>query len=253
MSANVRLNTPSIPPVTKHLIIINAILWFASMLLGSRGIVDLTNYLGLHFWKGSDFHIHQLFTYMFMHDTSSWSTGSMHILFNMFTLWMFGSLLERVMGMKRYLFFYLVCGVGAGLVQELVWQFSWQGLAIDNLVMQGVSVQQATFSVKNGLIPNIGDFYNMLVTVGASGAVFGVLLAFAMMFPNAKLFIMLIPIPVKAKYAVIGFVLFELFFGVSGIMDNVAHFAHLGGMLFALILILYWKKTGAFNNYYDGI
>ncbi len=245
MSANIRWNVPSVPPVTKHLIIINAILWLATMLLGSRGIVDLTHYLGLHFWNGTDFHFYQFFTYMFMHD----SNGFAHIFFNMFSLWMFGSLLEKVMGMKRFIFFYVVCGLGAGLIQELVWQFSWQSILAD---INNVSTSVINNAIITGEIDNefLNMFYNGLITVGASGAIFGILLAFAMIFPNIPLYIMFIPIPVKAKYAVIGFAVIELFFGVSGAMDNVAHFAHLGGMLFGLILILYWKKKGLFNNYY---
>lgn len=251
MSTNFRWNTPSIPIATKNIIIINSILWLATLLLGQRGIVDLNKYLALHFWLAEDFHIHQFVTYMFMHDSSGFSTGIWHILFNMFTLWMFGSLLERVMGVKRFLIFYFVCGIGAGIVQEVVWQLSWQGLAIDDLVRQGINVQQATSSVKNGLVSNIGEFYNLLMTVGASGAVFGILLAFAVLFPNIPIYIMLIPIPVKAKWAVIGFALFELFFGVAGINSSVAHFAHLGGMLFAAILLFYWKKKGVFNRYHE--
>jgi membrane associated rhomboid family serine protease len=245
MSANIRWNVPSVPPVTMHLIIINAILWLATMLLGSRGIVDLTHYLGLHFWKGTDFHFYQFFTYMFMHD----SNGFAHIFFNMFSLWMFGSLLEKVMGMKRFIFFYVVCGLGAGLIQELVWQFSWQSILAD---INNVSTSVINNAISTGEIDNefLNMFYNGLITVGASGAIFGILLAFAMIFPNIPLYIMFIPIPLKAKYAVIGFAVIELFFGVSGAMDNVAHFAHLGGMLFGLILILYWKKKGLFNNYY---
>ena len=252
MSANFRLNSSSGTSVTLHLIIINVILWLATMLLGTRGVVDLTDYLGLHFWKGSDFHFYQLFTYMFMHDSSSWNNGIMHIFFNMFTLWVFGRILEKVMGNKRFIFFYLVCGVGAGLVQEVVWQFSWQSIlaSINNTTADVINQAIVSGEINSGFI---NQFSNNLITVGASGAVFGILLAFAMLFPNAKLYIMFIPIPVKAKWAVLGYGLMELFFGVSHTMGNVAHYAHLGGMLFGLILILYWKKKGIFNNNYVGI
>lgn len=252
MSANFRLNSSSGTSLTLHLIIINVILWLATMLLGMRGVVDLTDYLGLHFWKGSDFHFYQLFTYMFMHDSSSWNNGLMHIFFNMFTLWVFGRILEKVMGNKRFILFYLVCGVGAGLVQEVVWQFSWQSIlaSIYNTTTDVINQAIVSGQIDNGFI---NQFSNNLITVGASGAVFGILLAFAMLFPNAKLYIMFIPIPVKAKWAVLGYGLMELFFGVSNTMGNVAHYAHLGGMLFGLILILYWKKKGTLNNYYVGI
>ncbi len=242
MSANIRWNAPSMPPVTKHLIIINAILWIATMLLKSRGI-NLVEYLGLHFWKASDFHIYQFLTYMFMHDDSNFSNGFMHIFFNMFALFMFGTLLEKVMGMKRYIMFYVVCGLGAGLAQEVVWQFT-DGSITEDFVRfvdeQGTVVDTVTRK----------EFFNMLITVGASGAVFGILLGFAMLFPNIPLYIMFIPVPVKAKWAVLGYALLELFFGVSGVMGSVAHFAHLGGMLFGFILLYYWKKKGLFNNYY---
>ncbi len=248
MSANIRWNAPSIPAVTKHLIIINAILWVATMMLKSRGI-DLDQYLGLHFWKGSDFHIHQFFTYMFMHDSSSFSNGLMHIFFNMFTLYMFGTLLEKVMGWKRYILFYVVCGLGAGLVQEVVWQFTWPNILAD---INNVSTSVINDAINTGDIDKgfLNEYYNNLITVGASGAVFGILLAFAMLFPNIPLYIMFIPIPVKAKWAVIGFAVVELFFGVSGVMSSVAHFAHLGGMLFGLILLFYWRKKGIFNNHH---
>ena len=186
---------------------------------------------------------------MFMHDASSFNSGIMHIFFNMFSLWMFGSLLEKVMGMKRYILFYLVCGLGAGLVQELVWQFSWQGILGDIYKVSATVINDA---ISTGDINKefLNLFYNNLITVGASGAVFGILLAFAMLFPNAKLFIMFIPVPVKAKWAVLGYGLLELFFGVSGTIDKVAHFAHLGGMLFGFILLLFWKRKGLFNNYH---
>lgn len=244
MSAKIRWNAPSIPPVTKHLIIINAILWLATILLKSRGI-NLTQYLGLHFWKGSDFHFYQLLAYMFMHDDSSF----MHIFFNMFALFMFGTLIEKVMGMKRFIIFYLVCGIGAGLVQELVWEFTYTSIpCTDDGGETYYSLQH--FLNKGEPISAFNDVFNALITVGASGAVFGILLAFAMLFPNIPLYIMFIPIPVKAKWAILGYGLLELFFGVSGVMDSIAHFAHLGGMLFGLILILYWKKKGLFRNFY---
>ena len=239
MSTNFRWNTPSIPIATKNIIIINSILWLATLLLGQRGIVDLNKYLALHFWLAEDFHIHQFVTYMFMHDSSGFSTGIWHILFNMFTLWMFGSLLERVMGVKRFLIFYFVCGIGAGIVQEVVWHLTIGDLSAYTGVNTGSEI-----------IP-VNQFYNLLMTVGASGAVFGILLAFAVLFPNIPIYIMLIPIPVKAKWAVIGFALFELFFGVAGINSSVAHFAHLGGMLFAAILLFYWKKKGVFDRYHE--
>jgi hypothetical protein len=143
-----------------------------------------------------------------------------HLFFNMFALFMFGATLENYWGQKRYLTYYLVTGIGAGLIQILV------------LLLQGVT--------------------SPIPTIGASGAVFGLLLAFGMLFPNTPLYLMFIPIPIKAKYMVLGYGLIELFFGVAGFrMDNVAHFAHLGGMLFGIVLILYWRKKDM-NNYWSG-
>ena len=128
-------------------------------------------------------------------------------------------------------------------MQELVWQFSWESVLAS---INNVSTETITKAISSGEIDGefLSKFYNNLITVGASGAVFGILLAFAMLFPNIPLYIMFIPIPIKAKWAVLGYGLFELFFGVTGAMDHVAHFAHLGGMLFGFILLMYWKSKG---------
>lgn len=249
MQNNNRSLWASIMPVTKHLLIINLVVWLATMVLRQRGIIELNDWLGLHFWKGSEFNVFQLLTYMFMHADFS------HIFFNMFSLWMFGSLLERALGSKRYLFYYISCGLGAALVQELVWQFSWQsilqsfvaggtGMSVDDII-NGVNAGHADFTMN--------DFYNSLVTIGASGAVFGLLLAFGVIFPNIPLYLFFIPIPIKAKWMVIGYGIIELFFGVTHTMSGVAHYAHLGGMLAGIIMILYWKHNGTLmrgNGFY---
>ena len=210
-----------LPPVVKHLLIINALLFLASFTL-NRFNIDLSKYLGLHFFLASDFRPYQLITYMFMHANFE------HIFFNMFALWMFGNTLENIWGSKRFLLFFMVCGLGAGLCQEVV-QFidfqlrtDWKGLAI--------------------LDDGMRDVLNTWNTVGASGAVYGLLLAFGMLFPNSRIYLYFL-FPIKAKWFVIGYAVIEL---VSGFFSsgNVAHFAHLGGMLFGLILILIWKKKG---------
>jgi len=210
-----------LPPVVKHLLIINAILFLATFTL-NRFNIDLSDYLGLHFFMAKDFMPYQLFTYMFMHANFE------HIFFNMFALWMFGNTLENIWGSKRFLLFYIICGLGAAVSQEVV-QFidfemrtDWQGLAILNDGMREV--------------------LNTWNTVGASGAVYGLLLAFGMLFPNSRIYLYFL-FPIKAKWFVIGYAVIELLSGffTSG---NVAHFAHLGGMLFGLILILIWKKKG---------
>ena len=221
----------SIPPVTKNLIIINFLIWLATFVLGNRFDFDLTKYLGLHYITAPDFNAAQFITYMFMHDPTSIS----HVFFNMFSVFIFGRTLEMVWGSKRFLFYYFTTGIGAGIIQELVW---WLSVAGQTYV--------AAETIHGTMVNVPVEMYTaMFNTVGASGAVFGILLAFGMLFPNAELFLMFIPIPIKAKYFVAFYGIVELFFGVAGAAgDNVAHFAHLGGMLFGLILILYWRKKG---------
>lgn len=222
----------NLPTVTKNLLIIN-VLCFLGMFVAERYGIDINHLLGLHFFLASDFNIGQLVSYMFMHANFS------HIFFNMFALWMFGRVLEQVWGPKRFLTYYIVCGIGAGLIQELVWG------------MEYVFVWSNFASVDTGVgIISMKGFLNELTTVGASGAVYGILLAFGMLFPNSQMFVFPIPMPIKAKYFVIGYAVLELFLGLGG-SDGVAHFAHLGGMLFGLILILYWrKKNGGGKIYY---
>ena len=219
------------PPVTQNLIIINALCWLASLVL-SRFKVDLIDLAGLHFPGTHSFQWFQPITYMFLHDTHSFA----HIFFNMFAVFMFGRSIEATWGPRRYLIFYLVSGIGAALVQEAVWYFQIQAVAAN----YGFSVMQMV-----AMNPSA----NQLVTIGASGAVFGVLLAFGMLFPDVPLYVMFVPIPIKAKYFVIFYGLVELFMGVANFRgDNVAHFAHLGGMLFGLLMILYWRKKDRSNG-----
>lgn len=250
MQYNKRSLWASIMPVTKHLLAINVIVWLATIVFQRTGFIDLERWLALHFWQGSDFNIAQLFTYMFMHDT----VRIEHIFVNMFSLWMFGSLLERTLGAKRYLFYYISCGLGAALVQELVWQFTWQDILSSHVTGPAVeSVNDLINAINNGQASfTMNEFFNGLITVGASGAVFGLLLAFGMLFPNMPLYIIPIPIPIKAKWMVLGYGALELYFGLSGTMDHVAHFAHLGGLLAGVFIILYWKHNGTLtrNGYY---
>ncbi len=214
----------NLPPVTKNLIIINALLFFATFALQRVGI-DLTNLLGLHFFLAPQFKLHQLFTYMFMHG------GFEHILFNMFAVWMFGRVLEQVWGSKRFLIFYIVCGVGAGLCQEVAQYASY--------LMDGLNRYEMV-NTSTGLI-SMSDYLNLWTTVGASGAIYGILLAFGMTFPNQPIYIYFL-FPIRAKYFVAIYAALELLLGLAQTGDGVAHFAHLGGMLFGLLLILYWRK-----------
>lgn len=236
----------ALPPVTLNLIIINVLVWLAQVVFLRQGI-DLTRFLGLHYIESQGFMLHQVITYMFLHDTGSF----MHVFSNMFAVFMFGRTIEYVWGSKRFLTYYMVTGVGAGLIQLLVAFIRIQALkkgmnteAIEEVFSQGYGVLQQNMNYVNDLQGALNITLNS-VTVGASGAVFGILLAFGMMFPNAELFIIPIPFPIKAKYFVIGYGFFELVFGVKNFAwDNVAHFAHLGGMLFGIFMILYWKKKG---------
>lgn len=229
----------SIPPITKNLIIVNALFWFASIALP----FDLNKYLGLYYFSSKEFNPAQFISYMFMHGSFS------HVFFNMFAVFMFGRTLEMVWGAKRYLIFYVITGLGAALTQELVCAVRIHQVvsqvpleAFDIIKNEGRALLEQG---KNYADPAMGEL-NLLFntpTVGASGAVFGLLLAFGMLFPNAEIFVMFIPIPVKAKYFVILYGIVELYFGIANYSgDNVAHFAHLGGMLFGFFLIRYWRK-----------
>jgi membrane associated rhomboid family serine protease len=230
-------------------------LWLVEFIFPGFAERTLLPRLGLHYIGSDLFNPAQLFTYMFLHDPS----GITHIFFNMFSLWMFGRILERVWGGKRYLLFYLVCGVGAAFAQEAVWAMTWrheyiQGIAALNGLtydhMQQI-VDQATAAGDSGFLAGMADMKSRMMTVGASGAIFGLLLGFAFVFPNMPLYLFFIPVPIKARYMVIGYAVLEFFFGVQG-GGTIAHFAHLGGMLFGLAMMLYWKKKGTLhgNGYY---
>ena len=214
-----------LPPVVKNLLIINVLLYLATFTM-NRFHIDLTDYLGLHFFLASDFKPYQLITYMFMHGNFE------HLFFNMFALWMFGNTLENIWGSKRFLLFYMVCGIGAGLCQEVV-----QYIQYATTLAQYDSV-----NLGGGQVISMASYLNLMNTVGASGAIYGLLLAFGMMFPNSMIYLYFF-VPIKAKWFVIGYAVIELVSGFFG-GGNVAHFAHLGGMLFGLILILVWKKKG---------
>lgn len=241
----------SIPPATKNLILINLAIWLAEIIFPAVKSALLTH-TALHFWGGSDFNPIQLMTYMFMHDTGS----IYHILFNMFTLWMFGRILEQVWGTKRFLFYYMFCGVGAALVQEVVWQLVWlqeyaQAIAPQNGLTTAHMEEVIRSAIADGdvnFLQGTAAFKNLFITVGASGAIFGLLLGFAFTFPDMPLYLFFIPVPIKAKYMVIGYGVLEFFLGVAGAQSTVAHFAHLGGLLFGLILLLWWRYSGTLKR-----
>lgn len=244
-----RNNTPAwlyaIPPVTRNLLIINILIWVMEFIPGFQSMV--LKRLALHFWSAPDFNPAQLLTYCFIHEPKT----ILHIGFNMFTLWMFGRFMEEVWGSKRFLIFYFVCALGAALVQEVVWQLSWmQELA----ALNGMTVTQFEEAVRqqNALDPTVVNqvyhqFWNNMICIGASGAIFGILLGFAFVFPNMSMYLFFIPVPIKAKYMVLGYAVLEFFLGIGG-GGTVAHFAHLGGMLFALPMLLYWWKKGTLRG-----
>lgn len=213
----------NIPKITKNLLIINVIIWVASWIMHKTGNPLLMDWFALHFPTGSEdshFHIWQLFTYMFLHD----DTSIMHIFFNMWSLLLFGCTLERTWGSAKYLLFYVVCGVGAALCELGV---NWIQFAGDMAHYEPNSVRMA---------------YDMFTTVGASGAIYGLLLGFGMLYPDTQFMLIFPPIPLKAKWMVIIFGAMEIVLSIVG-TGNVAHVAHLGGMLFGLVLILVWKKN----------
>ncbi len=232
-----------LPPVVKNLLIINILMYIITLVIGDKLGVDLVDLLGLHYFTSELFKPHQLVTYMFMHG------GFDHVFFNMFALWMFGNMLENIWGSKRFLIYYLITGVGAGLIQLGVNYLTLQSLyeQISPVLLEEVKNNGLNFlQTGRNFIDPIAAQVNMITnisTVGASGSVFGVLLAFGMLFPNTQILIYFL-FPIKAKYFVILYGAMELFLGIANNPgDNVAHFAHLGGMLFGFILIKYWNKN----------
>ena len=216
----------ALPPITKNLLVMNILTYLAVNVLQLRGI-DLTEMGGLHFFLARDFHLFQLVTYMFLH------ANFMHILSNMFGLWMFGVVIENVWGAKKFLFYYIVTGIGAGIVQEIV-QYA-------NYYFTGLAAY-STVSLGGDTVIPMADYLNMWTTIGASGAIYAVLLAFGMTFPNERIFMIPIPVPIKAKWFVTGYVVIELLLAHNSQGDGVAHYAHLGGMLFGYLMIRYWNR-----------
>lgn len=240
----------SIPPVTKNLIIINIVVWAVEAIFHNFA-PTIVRVLGLHLLTASYFNPIQLITYLFVHAPSNpW-----HLLFNMFALWMFGSILERVWGSKRYFMFYFVCGIGAAVIQEVVWLSTWYHEYVSSLAKLNMISYDHMKEVLNELIAsgdkswsaNMAAFKNSMVTIGASGAVYGLLLGYAFVFPNQPMYFFFIPIPIKAKYMMIGYGVIEFFLGFRA-SDTIAHFAHLGGMLFGILILLYWRKRGTLRG-----
>jgi len=266
-----------LPPVVKNLLIVNGLFFLATYSLGTAFNLDLRETLGLHFFKSDAFRPYQFVTYMFIHNDFQ------HILYNMFALWMFGYLLENVWGPKRFLTYYMLTGIGAAVVQTFMiwWSFSSiesavaiysQAPAVDSFIalvrhhfpqyydgngtIRTFITAWAASPKDPGMASQSVDFLHQLIklrmdvsTIGASGAVYGILLAFGMMFPNMLVYIYFL-FPIRAKWLVLIYGGIEVFSGISdNPSDNVAHFAHLGGMIFGVILILYWRKRAG-GNYF---
>ena len=279
-----------LPTVVKNLLIINVLMVFAQYVLGKMGI-DLADYLGLHYWRSEHFKFWQLFTHMFMHGSyHDVNLTIMHLFSNMFALWMFGSTLENLWGPKKFIIFYIICGLGAALCHlavlgyqyetinsafhfyqqnptfdqydlflkknvpypprtqgalnlwklDAIWQQDPSSLALSNLSKNEIYKYLYGYTDFTSNVHVEGLFDE--ATVGASGAVFGILFAFGYLFPNTLLYLYFL-VPIKAKWIIGAYAIFELYAGVRNTAgDNVAHFAHLGGMLFAFILLKIWNK-----------
>lgn len=225
----------NIPPITRNLLMINIIVFMVQQVIARSYGDVLTELLGLHFMLASDFRWYQLFTYMFLH--GSW----MHVLMNMFSLWMFGRIIEHTMGAQRFLTYYLITGVGAALSQEL-WQLGEYYFTSLHLY-DGINA--------NGVLMGMGQYLNSWVTIGASGACYGVLLAYGMLFPNERIMLLIPPIPMRAKYFVLFYAAIELYssFASDG---NVAHFAHLGGMFFGWLYFRHWRRRQQCSSTFAG-
>ncbi|MES2430327.1 MAG: rhomboid family intramembrane serine protease [Bacteroidota bacterium] len=218
-------------PVVFNLIIINALAYFAQVMISG---FDVTEWGALHYYKSSAFQPHQFLTNMFLHGSFG------HILFNMFGLWMFGSTLERYLGSKKFLLFYLICGIGAGIFIQLTVPFSAEQYA--------ASVSKVTDGIPTAQL--IQMYKEQYGAIGASGAIMGVMAAFAYLFPNTPMFVMFIPVAVKAKYVIPVFILLDLFSGLNPTPgDNIGHFAHLGGAIVGFVVIYIWNKTNKKSFY----
>jgi membrane associated rhomboid family serine protease len=231
------------PPVVKNLIFINILMLLAYYAAGSVFDLDLNRTLGLYFPISEQFKPVQIVTHMFLHG------GITHLFFNMFALYMFGQVLEQVWGPKRFLIYYFVCGLGAALIHESVIAFQYlhlvQSLSPESL--QLVLNEGTAYYIQGKIFtdPSMQSLQVLLntPTVGASGAIFGVLLAFGVLFPNTQLMLLFPPIPIKAKYFVMIYGGIELYLAITQPGSSIAHAAHLGGMLFGYMLIKYWRKT----------
>jgi len=219
-----------LPVVIKNLIIINALVWLAQITVG-RDLLSIEDLFALHHFSSVHYHFWQFITYMFLHSSDSF----FHILFNMFALWMFGSTLENLWGPAKFLSFYLVCGLGAGLTQAIALTYD-------------ISQYNAMFEAGQLGAAELFALINVS-TLGASGAVMGIFAAFAYTFPNSQMIILPIPFPIKAKWALLGLGILDVLGGISSESTGIAHFAHLGGAAVGIIIVMIWNKRNRSDFY----
>ncbi len=232
-----------LPPVVKNIIFLNVLMFLADLAAKSAFGMDLTMILGIYFPKSEHFMPLQIITHMFMHG------GFWHLFFNMYALYIFGQVLENVWGPKRFFIYYMICGLGAAFVHETVILFQYNNLmnVISPDQLQLV-LDEGTQYFREGKVFSDDTMKSLQLllnvpTVGASGAIFGILLAFGVLFPNTQLMLLFPPIPIRAKYFVMIYGAIELYLAVTAPGSNIAHAAHLGGMLFGYLMIRYWRKT----------
>ncbi|MBV8389705.1 MAG: rhomboid family intramembrane serine protease [Mucilaginibacter sp.] len=239
MSAYRQSPFSNITPVVKNLLIINIIFFAATFIL--HNVFDMDKWLAVYYFNSPNFKLWQIISYMFMHG------GFMHIFFNMFALFMFGPILEYSVGPKRFLNLYFICGIGAILLQWVVQAIQVHGITGGYMISH--PELESSYLAYGPAAQKLFDIYNTPI-VGASGAICGVLVAFAMLYPNMEMIMLFFPIPIKAKYIIPGYLLLELWLGIGqrgG--DNVAHFAHLGGALFGFLVVKFWRLNRP-NNYF---
>ena len=242
-----------ISDLIKHLVIINVIFFFSTFIFGNI-VYDL---FALHYFENEKFEYWQLLSHMFMHGNIN------HILFNMFGLWMFGSPLEKMWGKNKFLFFYISAGLGAAALQMIMYYVQFSSIS-DQIIQLGYGKDSLNKLLNEGLydprileVVNESDLIDLIRNynssmVGASGAIYGILVAFALIFPNSELFILFLPFPIKAKFLVPILILGDIFFGFSSYsVGPIAHFAHIGGALTGFLIMWYWKKNQFNKNRWD--
>ena len=242
-----------ISDLVKHLIIINIIFFLSTLIFGNI----VYDWFALYYFENKKFEYWQLLSHMFMHGNIN------HILFNMFGLWMFGSPLEKMWGKNKFLFFYISAGLGAAALQMIMYYVQFSSIS-DQITQLGYGQDSLNKLLNEGLydprileVINESDLINLIKNynssmVGASGAIYGILVAFALIFPNSELFILFLPFPIKAKFLVPILILGDLFFGFSSYsVGPIAHFAHIGGALTGFLIMWYWKKNQFNKNRWD--